>query len=184
MHIQLTRFLYYRVSFFILKIYIKQVLIMSQLLLFDHYFFELVKKTTDFHDLNNTFFKSEWEEYGLANGFDIYNVYNKNLELVGMVGMEEIETIRNGNIYWQLHLQLLEVIPKYRGNDIGLVIIAFCLDQYYTLRPAYFNGPLLINSKVSSREYYKKIGATELPFYNDVFFFGEEEGKELVNHYK
>lgn len=141
-----------------------------------NYFFEPVTSSKGFIDLEKTFFKKNWL-YSLDDEYIIFNVFNSKKVLVAIVGFEYTE------LPFQLTLQLLEVLPPYRKNKIGQIIISFGLELHKSLVPDHIRHSfMLIGSKGNARSYYKKLGANEIV--NDIFYFDDDVANALIQSVK
>lgn len=141
-----------------------------------NYFFEPVTSNNDFINIEKTFFKKNWV-YGLDDEYIIFNVFNSKKVLVAIVGFEYME------FPFQLTLQLLEVLPPYRKNKIGRIIISFGLELHRSLVPDDIKHSfMLIGSKGNARLYYKKLGAKEIV--NDIFYFDDDVANALIQSVK
>ena len=140
------------------------------------YNFRRVEENADFIDLQLTYFKENWI-LGLQDEYIIFNVFDFKDELMAIVAFEYIRDP------FQLNLQLLEVIPKHRGQKIAQVILAFGLELHRKIVPDDIkHASLIIESKSSARDYYRKLGAVELE--SDRFFFPQTEAEQLIQRVK
>lgn len=140
------------------------------------YNFQRVENDADFIDLNRTYFKEDWL-LGLEEEYIIFNVFDSNDNLMAIVAFEYVHDP------FQLNLQLLEVISEYRGRKIAQVVIAFGLKIHRNLVPKYIDhAPLIIESKSNARNYYRKLGASEIE--SDRFYFPEPAATQLIQRVK